>query len=119
MIDTEKWRPIAPSQAEYGEYALNQLIELRDKYKPDILWNDLGWPKSTKDQLYGVFAEFYHNNINGLVNDRWGLPKVRFSCPTHFKSIKRSNHMVNRRGVVILLHPSIQWLTRSKKNHSK
>ena len=53
-------------------------MELRDKFEPDILWNDLGWPKSTKDQLYQVFAEFYHNNPNGLVNDRWGLPKVSF-----------------------------------------
>ena len=76
VIDTQKWRPLAPSQVEYGEYAINQLIELRDKFKPDILWNDLGWPKSTKDRLYAVFAEFYHNNANAVVNDRWGLPKV-------------------------------------------
>merc|ERR1712035_271027 len=29
-----------------------------------------------KNELYQVFAEFYHSNGNGLVNDRWSLPKT-------------------------------------------
>ena len=49
--------------------------ELVKKFKPHILWNDLGWPKLTKDRLYTVFADFFNADSERLVNDRWGLPK--------------------------------------------
>ena len=75
IVDETKWRPLGPAQPEYSTYALNQLNELVTKFKPFILWNDLGWPKLTKNDLFDVFANFYNQNSDGLVNDRWSLPK--------------------------------------------
>ena len=76
VIDTEKWRPVQPPQAEYGVYALNQLKELASKYKPSILWNDLGWPKSTKGELLDYLKQYLASDSQFLVNDRWSLPKT-------------------------------------------
>ena len=76
VIDTEKWRPVQPPQPEYGVYALNQLMELASKYKPSILWNDLGWPKSTKGELLEYLKEYLASDSQFLVNDRWSLPKT-------------------------------------------
>ena len=54
---------------EYSQYALNQTKELIHKYKPSILWNDIGYPAQC--DLNELFAEYYNTVPEGVINDRW------------------------------------------------
>ena len=63
---------------EYSTYASNHVLELAKKYRPHILWNDLGWPKTvgSNEKLFGIFSEYLNvHNPDGVINNRWGLPK--------------------------------------------
>ena len=55
----------------YADYAYNQFMELITLYKPDVLWNDIGWPEKGISDLPTLFAYYYNNVPEGLVNDRW------------------------------------------------
>lgn len=57
--------------AAYADYAYNQFIELIDKFKPSVLWNDIGWPRKGLDDLPMLFAYYYNHVEDGVVNDRW------------------------------------------------
>ncbi|MBK6740098.1 MAG: alpha-L-fucosidase [Haliea sp.] len=34
----------APASQEYGDYVFAQMKELIDRYRPDVLWADIGFP---------------------------------------------------------------------------
>lgn len=55
----------------YADYAYNQFMELIRLYKPEILWNDIGWPEKGRSDLPSLFAYYYNTVPEGLVNDRW------------------------------------------------
>lgn len=55
---------------DYPAYAVAQVKELIDKYKPSILWNDISWP-TPQDEMNETFAYYYNNVPEGVVNDRW------------------------------------------------
>lgn len=55
----------------YSDYAYQQVIELIDRYRPSVLWNDIGWPRKGLDDLPYLFAHYYNNVSDGIVNDRW------------------------------------------------
>lgn len=67
---------LRPKDAEYGRFAAGHVRDLIDRYHPDILWNDIGWPDEAchfgPDGLGELFNYFYSQNPDGLVNDRWG-----------------------------------------------
>ena len=59
-----------PQSDEYHAYATGHYRELIERYAPDELWNDVGFPG------YGagaaeLMAEFYNANPDGVVNDRF------------------------------------------------
>lgn len=56
---------------EYSDYAYNQAMELIDKYKPSVLWNDIGWPVKGYADLPYLFSYYYNTVEEGVVNDRW------------------------------------------------
>jgi alpha-L-fucosidase len=58
-----------PKSKEYATYVDNQYRELIDRYHPCILWNDIG--SSPKLNLNSLFAYYYNNVQEGLINDRW------------------------------------------------
>jgi alpha-L-fucosidase len=62
-----------PPQREYGGFVDRRYHELIDTFKPDILWNDIGYPATGK--VYEVLSYYYNNVPEGLVNDRWGVYK--------------------------------------------
>ncbi len=59
-----------PKSVAYTAYADCQVHELIHRYKPDILWNDVNYPK--EGDLLGIFAELFNLNSNAVINDRWG-----------------------------------------------
>lgn len=57
--------------AEYADYAYNQCMELIDRYKPSVLWNDIGWPKQGENALPGLLSHYFNTVEEGIVNDRF------------------------------------------------
>ena len=60
-----------PHEAAYAAYALRQVLDLVDRYGPDVLWNDIGWPDAGMADLPDLFAYYYATVPDGVVNDRW------------------------------------------------
>lgn len=65
-----------PKDAAYSMYAYKHVIDLIDKYQPDVLWNDIEWPDFAKRDgeysLAALFDYYYQKVPHGVVNDRWG-----------------------------------------------
>lgn len=65
-----------PTDAAYSMYAYKHVIDLIDRYKPDVLWNDIEWPDFSKREgeysLAALFDYYYKKVPHGVVNDRWG-----------------------------------------------
>ncbi|MEI8126807.1 MAG: alpha-L-fucosidase [Actinomycetota bacterium] len=57
-------------QDDYPQYADDQIRELINLYRPDILWNDVAWP-GRASSLQKLFEYYYAQVPNGVVNDRW------------------------------------------------
>lgn len=64
---------------EYANFAYNQVVELINRYEPDILWNDIGWPKVGEHMLPHLFSHYYNSVTQGVVNDRWNNLHCDFS----------------------------------------
>lgn len=70
----------------YETYATAHWLELIERYKPSILWNDLGYP--AVGDLNALFATYYNAVPDGLVNDRFDLSEdsvlhADFSTPEY------------------------------------
>ena len=59
-----------PKSVAYTAYADCQVHEIVQKYKPDILWNDVNYPKN--GDLLGIFSELFNLNNEAVINNRWG-----------------------------------------------
>lgn len=57
-------------RGEYPAYADAQVRELIDRYRPSLLWNDIGWPAPRAD-LDALFEYYFARVPDGVVNDRW------------------------------------------------
>jgi alpha-L-fucosidase len=55
---------------EYPAYADAQVRELVERYAPEVLWNDIGWPTG-KQALWRLVADYYAAVPEGVINDRW------------------------------------------------
>jgi len=58
-----------PHTDEYARYADAQWRELIDCYEPDVLWNDIGYPR--QGDLANMFADYYNRFPDGLINNRF------------------------------------------------
>ena len=58
-----------PADPGYADYAERHVRELVERYRPSVLWNDIGWPAAT--DLPRLFADYYEAVPDGVVNDRW------------------------------------------------
>lgn len=54
----------------YMDYCYAHWMELIDRYEPDVLWSDIGYPADKR--LPELFKYYYAKVPEGLVNDRWG-----------------------------------------------
>jgi alpha-L-fucosidase len=65
-----------PLDAGYAKYAFDHVVDLIDRYRPDVLWGDIEWPDAGKPEgpfsLVRMFERFYDAAPDGVVNDRFG-----------------------------------------------
>ncbi len=64
-----------PDQPDYREYAVAHVDELIERYRPSVLWNDIGWPASLDPN--DVYARYYDAVPDGIVNDRFNMLATR------------------------------------------
>ena len=60
----------AVPRGRYPAYAEAQVRELVDRYRPNVLWNDVAWPASRRD-LWPLLSYYYDAVPDGVINDRW------------------------------------------------
>lgn len=86
IVDGDTLRAASKFDNDYREYVKKHWYELIDMYKPDILWNDMGYP--FEEDLPELFAYYYNNFEEGLVNDRFTKKHFDFVTP-EYKLIHR------------------------------
>lgn len=75
-----------PQGADYCAYVDAHYKELINSYKPDILWNDIGYPKA--GDLETILANYFFQVPHGTVNNRWqrkGVFNGDFVTPEYSK----------------------------------
>ncbi len=78
-LGIDGWRALfaaIPQSDEYHAYADTHWRELIDRYRPDVLWNDIGYPRFGEGAA-ALVADFYEGNPEGVVNDRFDVLGVR------------------------------------------
>ena len=60
----------APTGEAYANYTHAHMLELIDRYSPDVLWADIAYP--TEGRLDDLLAYYFEQVPEGTVNDRWG-----------------------------------------------
>ncbi|HPZ49508.1 MAG TPA: alpha-L-fucosidase [Propionibacteriaceae bacterium] len=94
-----------PKDADYASYAGRHVRDLVERYRPDVLWNDIQWPDAGKDfgpdGIGTIFEEYYATAPEGLVNDRWNVPHHDFATSEYQASLENEAAEVweNTRGV--------------------
>jgi alpha-L-fucosidase len=66
---------------EFVKYVDAHWRELIDGYQPDILWNDISYPK--KGDVKGIFSDYYTRVPEGIINNRWGVDFADFTTPEY------------------------------------
>jgi len=69
MTDFKAMFAAIPQTAEYVAYADAHWAELIERYRPDVLWNDIGYPAA--GDLDGLFDRYYAAVPDGVVNNRF------------------------------------------------
>jgi alpha-L-fucosidase len=62
--------PLAVPRGDYPAYAAAQVRELIERYRPDVLWNDICWPAPSRE-LIPLLTEYYAEVPEGVINDRF------------------------------------------------
>ena len=65
---SEVWSTIV-QEPDFVAYSLSHWKELIDRYRPSLMWNDIGYPAAA--DLGELFAYYYNNVPEGVINDRF------------------------------------------------
>ena len=72
---------VKPQSEAYGKYVDAQYRELIARYHPDVLWNDIDYPKS--GHPVAIEAEYYNAVPDGVVDDRFGISHADYKSPEY------------------------------------
>ncbi|MCY3833907.1 MAG: alpha-L-fucosidase [Chloroflexi bacterium] len=75
---------------EFVEYSVAHWKELIDRYKPSIMWNDIGYPAAA--DLGELFAYYYNSVPDGVINDRFTQSRDTAPTPGEPLSVPRGPH---------------------------
>ena len=75
---------------EFVDYSIAHWKELIDKYKPSIMWNDIGYPAAA--DLGELFAYYYNNVPDGVINDRFTQARDQRPTPGEKLTSPRGPH---------------------------
>jgi alpha-L-fucosidase len=79
---------LIPQSEEYARMADAHWRELIQRYQPDVLWNDIAYPRA--GDAKGIIADYYNHNKDGVVNNRFALAHSDFTTPEYQKNDKIS-----------------------------
>jgi alpha-L-fucosidase len=101
----EAVRAVRPRDAAYAAYTYLQVEDLVDRFRPELLWNDIEWPDAGKHGralgLYRLLDHFYATVPDGVINDRWGIEHWDFRTSEYQASLEheRAAAWQNCRGI--------------------
>ena len=75
---------------EFVDYSVAHWKELIDRYKPSIMWNDIGYPAAA--DLGELFAYYYNSVPDGLINDRFTQSRDTAPTPGEPLTVPRGPH---------------------------
>jgi alpha-L-fucosidase len=87
-----------PADPAYAAYADAHYYELIERYKPSILWNDIGYPVNGDRET--IIAHFYNTIPEGVVNDRWTTTATWVRKLTRPRPIRTATEALIQRLVV-------------------
>ena len=77
------YRPVADYQRDLQ---VPQLEELITRYRPEVLWGDIGYPATDRSVLRLFFNQGLATGDQVTVDNRMGLPEADFSTPEYASS---------------------------------
>ncbi len=96
IVDIADLLTTVPQGADYIAYANSHWQELIERYRPALMWNDIGYPAGA--DLNALFAGYYNQVPEGVINDRF----------SQFKWAR--SRLMQTRLVRALISKGIQWL---------
>ncbi len=75
IANLAEMRAALPTGPAARTLVLGHYHELIERYDPDILWNDIGYPDA--GDLWSLLADFYNGRADRLINDRFQLPDAQ------------------------------------------
>ena len=81
ITTSEEVRGTVIQTEEFAKYVDAHWRELIERYGPDILWNDISYPK--KGDILGIFSEYYNRFPEGVINNRWGVEFADTTTPEY------------------------------------
>lgn len=75
------YQAVKPESEAYGKYVDAQYRELISRYRPEVLWNDIDYPKS--GHPLEIMAEYYNTVPDGVIDDRFGMKHSDFKSPEY------------------------------------
>jgi alpha-L-fucosidase len=81
IAEAADYQKVKPQSEAYGKYVDAQYRELISRYHPEVLWNDIDYPKS--GHPLQIMAEYYNAVEDGVIDDRFGLKHSDFKSPEY------------------------------------
>jgi alpha-L-fucosidase len=109
----EALRAAIPRDPLYAALARDHWNDLVERYRPDILWNDVAHVAGV-DDAHALFARYYDVVPDGVVNDRFGAHADVLTPPRHLVAGARSGRPFE---VAIPMGTSSAWNRAEGEEH--